>query len=365
MAKIDELFDIMVDEDASDLHLLQGQTPKLRLSGRIVPIDNWGILEQEIITPLLEDICPADMWQKFKIDLDIDFAYQKDEKSRFRSNYYWQEHGMAAVFRIIPTKILTLTDLGLPQTLRNLAHLRSGLVLVTGPTGSGKSTTLAAIINEINEVHNKYILTIEEPIEFVHPNKKSMFCQREVGQDVKSFAEGLRTATRQNCDVVLVGEMRDYETVSLALSAASMGSLVFGTLHTNSAMKTIDRVIDVFPHSQQPMARAILADSLRAVVSQLLLKKSGGGRVAVNEILLEAPGMASNIREGNIANLRNIIQIGKKRGMTMMDDAIAHSLDKGLISQEEAYAKAEDKERFDFSQAEDQESHDFAKSAVN
>lgn len=347
MAKIDQLFDIMISQGASDLHLLQGQKAKLRSSGSMIEIPSSPILDQKTIIELLREIAPDHIWEKYIHDFDVDFAYQKDQKSRFRSNYYWQQHGMAAVFRIIPTKILTLSDLGLPAVLKTFAHLRSGLVLVTGPTGSGKSTSLAAVINEINETQKKYILTIEEPIEFVHPNKKSIFCQREVGQDVKSFADGLMTAARQNVDVILVGEMRDYETVSLAITAASMGVLVFGTLHTNSTIKTVDRIIDVFPHDQQSMARSVLADSLRGICAQLLLKKREGGRVAVNEILLEAQGMASNIREGNISNLRNIIQAGKQRGMIMMDDAIMNLLDKGTITEDEAYAKAEDKERFE------------------
>jgi len=225
---------------------------------------------------------------------------------------------MAAVFRVIPTKILTLADLGLPEVLKSFAALRSGLVLVTGPTGSGKSTTLAAIIDYINDNYSRYILTIEEPIEFVHPNKRCVFCQREVGSDVHSFGEGLHTACRQDCDVILVGEMRDYETISLALSAASMGTLVFGTLHTNSAVKTIDRIIDVFPADQQGMARTMLADSLRGICAQLLLKKQGGGRIAANEILIGTTGLSASIRENNIGNIRNIIQGGKKLGMQMM-----------------------------------------------
>lgn len=346
MAKIDQLFDLMLERGASDLHLLQGQPPKIREHGQMVALAGEANISEEEMTSYLKEICAPERWTEFLERKDLDFAYEKDETFRFRANYYGQLHGFGAVFRVIPTKILTLEDLNLPEILKSFAALRSGLVLVTGPTGSGKSTTLAAIIDYINEHYSRYILTIEEPIEFVHPNKKSVFCQREVGDDVRSFGEGLHTACRQDCDVILVGEMRDYETISLALSAASMGTLVFGTLHTNSAVKTIDRIIDVFPADQQGMARTMLADSLRGICAQLLLKKQGGGRIAANEILIGTTGLSASIRENNIGNIRNIIQGGKKLGMQMMDDVLMDYQKQELISEEEAYLKAQDKNRF-------------------
>lgn len=346
MAKIDRLFDLMLERGASDLHLLQGQPPKIREHGRMVALEDEANISEQEMTAYLKEICVPERWSEFLERKDLDFAYEKDETFRFRANYYGQLHGFGAVFRVIPTKILTLEELNLPEILKSFAALRSGLVLVTGPTGSGKSTTLAAIIDYINDHYSRYILTIEEPIEFVHPNKKSVFCQREVGDDVASFGEGLHTACRQDCDVILVGEMRDYETISLALSAASMGTLVFGTLHTNSAVKTIDRIIDVFPADQQGMARTMLADSLRGICAQLLLKKQGGGRIAANEILLGTTGLAASIRENNIGNIRNIIQGGKKLGMQMMDDVLMDYQKQELISEEEAYLKAQDKNRF-------------------
>lgn len=346
MAKIDRLFDMMLERGASDLHLLQGQPPKIREHGRMVAFDGEPPIGEAEMNDYLKEICVPERWTEFLQTKDLDFAYEKDEKSRFRANYYGQLHGLGAVFRVIPTKILTLEDLHLPEILKSFAALRSGLVLVTGPTGSGKSTTLAAIIDYINDHYSRYILTIEEPIEFVHPNKNSVFCQREVGNDVPSFGAGLHTACRQDCDVILVGEMRDYETISLALSAASMGTLVFGTLHTNSAVKTIDRIIDVFPADQQGMARTMLADSLRGICAQLLLKKQGGGRIAANEILIGTTGLSASIRENNIGNIRNIIQGGKSQGMQMMDDVLADYLQRELISEEEAYLKAQDKNRF-------------------
>jgi twitching motility protein PilT len=346
MAKIDRLFDLMIASGASDLHLLQGQPPKIREHGRMVALDGEAAIDEENMISYLKEICVPERWAHFLQHHDLDFAYEKDANARFRANYYGQLHGLGAVFRIIPTKILTLEDLHLPAVLKSFAALRSGLVLITGPTGSGKSTTLAAIIDYINDTSSRYILTIEEPIEFVHPNKNSVFCQREVGTDVHSFGAGLHTACRQDCDVILVGEMRDYETISLALSAASMGTLVFGTLHTNSAVKTIDRIIDVFPVDQQGMARTMLADSLRGICAQLLLKKQGGGRIAANEILVGTTGLAASIRENNISNIRNIIQGGKNQGMQMMDDVLADYLQQELIAPEEAYLKAQDKNRF-------------------
>ena len=269
------------------------------------------------------------------------------DKARFRCNYFFQTRGMGAVFRTIPAKIKTIEQLGVPLVLKSFAQLRNGLVLVTGPTGSGKSTTLAALVDYINENSARHIVTIEEPIEFVHGNKKSVICQREVGLDVPSFSEGLRTALRQDCDVILVGEMRDLETISLAVTAAAMGTLVYGTLHTNSAVKTIDRIVDVFPASQQPQIRTMLADSLKGICAQLLLQTSDGkGRVATNEILVANTGLSATIREGNTQNIRNIIQGGRDQGMQLMDESIMGFFKAGKVSGHEAYMKAQDKTRF-------------------
>lgn len=347
MAKIDALFDVLLKQRGSDLHMLEGEKPKMRVHGHLQPISDHERLSRPDMESYLQEICDPSRWAHYLESMDLDFAYDKDEQFRFRCNYYFHMNGMGAVFRTIPTEILTLDELKLPPVLKNYGNLQSGLVLVTGPTGSGKSTTLAAIIDYINTNDSRYILTIEEPIEFVHKSKKSFFCQREVGVDSPSFVAALRDSSRQDVDVILVGEMRDHVTIALAISAAAMGSLVFGTLHTNSASKAIDRIIDVFPSEEQSKARSMLSDSLRGVCAQLLLKtKDGKGRVAANEILIGTQGLAKSIREGNIANVRNIIQGGKSNGMQLMDDVIEAYLKKGQIDGEEAYFKAQDKKRF-------------------
>ncbi|HDQ45892.1 MAG TPA: PilT/PilU family type 4a pilus ATPase [bacterium] len=347
MAKIDSLFDVLLAQEGSDLHLLEGERPKIRVHGWLKPIEKEPALTRETLQGYLEEICEPDRWARFLETMDLDFAYEKDARFRFRSNYYFHLKGMGAVFRTIPTEIQTMETLNLPPVLKTFAQLRSGLVLVTGPTGSGKSTTLAGLIDYINQTDSRYILTIEEPIEFVHQNRKSHFCQREVGVDTPSFAAALRDASRQDTDVILVGEMRDYETIALAISAAAMGTLVFGTLHTNSASKAIDRIIDVFPAEEQNKARTMLSDSLRGVCAQLLLKRKGGaGRIAANEILLATQGLSKSIREGNLSNIRNIIQAGKSNGMQLMDDVIEKYLAERIIDGEEAYFKAQDKKRF-------------------
>src|SRR5678815_3165575 len=270
-----------------------------------------------------------------------------DEKSRFRCNFLKQTNGYGAVFRLIPTRIATLEELGIPPIVKQFGDLRGGLVLVTGPTGSGKSTTLAALVDYINTNYARHIVTIEEPIEFVHHNKRSIITQREVPEHSSTFPAGLKAAMREDCDIVLVGEMRDLETVSLALTAAETGLLVFGTLHTNNARKTVDRMIDVFPADRQPQARAMLANSLRGVVAQLLLKRSDRpGRIAVNEILIANAAVAAIIREGATHKLQDIIVSGKAQGMQFMDDAIWALLEKGIVSPHEAFMKAIDKGRF-------------------
>jgi twitching motility protein PilT len=296
---------------------------------------------------MLSEVCGPHKWATFEERGDLDFAYEMDRHSRFRCNYLKQTKGYGAVFRLIPTKIATLEQLGIPPVVKEFGHLRGGLVLVTGPTGSGKSTTLAALIDYINENFSRHIVTIEEPIEFVHENKRSVITQREVPGDSESFPVALKAALREDADIVLVGEMRDLETISLALTAAETGLLVFGTLHTNNARKTVDRMVDVFPASRQAQARAMLANSLRGVLAQLLLKKAdGSGRVAVNEILIANAAVSAIIREGATQKLQDVIVSGKGQGMQFMDDAIWALLQQGIVNPHEAFMKAIDKNRF-------------------
>lgn len=343
---IDELFSVLVERGGSDLHLLEGQPAKIRRHGEVTAIQE-SPLDREMIVRLLEPICSPPAWRRFTETGDLDFAYEMDENNRFRCNFYKQLHGYGAVFRIIPTKIKTLKELGVPPIIESFGNYKSGLVLVTGPTGSGKSTTLAAVVDSINTNHARHIVTVEEPIEFVHPNKKSVITQREVPNETPSFATGLKAALREDADVVLVGEMRDLETIALALTAAETGLLVFGTLHTNNARKTVDRIIDAFPSNQQEQIRTMLANSLRAVCAQLLLKRSdGGGRLAVNEILIGNNAVASIIREGATMKLNDVLKTGKAEGMQLMDDAIEGHLKAGRIFPMEAYMKAIDKLRF-------------------
>ncbi|MBI1289894.1 PilT/PilU family type 4a pilus ATPase [bacterium] len=347
MAVIDELFDKMLGSGASDLHLSEGQPPKLRLHGEVVPITEFGLLERERFRGILREILDEKRWNVFEERGDMDFAYAYESKARFRANYNKQYAGYGAVFRTIPSKILTLEDLGAPEVLKTFGTYNSGLCLVTGPTGSGKSTTLAGVIDHINSNQARHILTIEEPIEFVHPIKRSTIVQREVGIDTRSFADGLKATSRQDLDVLLVGEMRDLETIALAVSAAETGTLVFGTLHTNSAIKTVDRIIDVFPSDQQNAIRQTLAVSLKAVCAQLLLKRKGGkGRIAAHEIMVQTLAMSNTIREGKNTMLTQIIMSNRSIGMQLMDDCIEGYLQKGLIDGEEAFMKALEKDRF-------------------
>ncbi len=344
--KIDEFFQALVDNGGSDLHLSEGQPPKIRVHGDVTPIREEPLTHEEMIE-LMEPICPPKLWKEFCEIGDADFAYEMNEQSRFRCNYMKQQRGYCCVFRLIPTKILTLEQLNVPEQIKRFGEMRSGLVLVTGPTGSGKSTTLAALIDYINTNFSRHIITVEEPIEFVHPSKKSILTQREVPNNCPSFADGLRASLREDTDIVLVGEMRDLETISLALTAAETGLLVFGTLHTNNARKTVDRIIDVFPAEQQSQARTMLAGSLRGVVAQLLMKRCDKpGRVAVNEILFATPAVSAIIREGATQKLADVIVGGKAMGMQFMDDAIWQKLQQGIVSPEEAYMKAIDKARF-------------------
>jgi twitching motility protein PilT len=346
MAYLDQFLKVIVDQGGSDLHIGEGQPPKMRKHGDIAPIRKEAVSRDEAMS-MLSEVCGPHKWEIFEERGDLDFAYEMDLHSRFRCNYLKQTNGYGAVFRLIPTKIATLEQLGIPPVVKEFGHLRGGLVLVTGPTGSGKSTTLAALIDYINENFSRHIVTIEEPIEFVHENKRSIITQREVPGDSESFPVALKAALREDADIVLVGEMRDLETISLALTAAETGLLVFGTLHTNNARKTVDRMVDVFPASRQAQARAMLANSLRGVLAQLLLKKAdGSGRVAVNEILIANAAVSAIIREGATQKLQDVIVSGKGQGMQFMDDAIWALLQPGTVTPHEAFMKAIEKNRF-------------------
>jgi twitching motility protein PilT len=346
MPIIDQYFHKLIELGGSDLHLSQGQPPKVRVHGSIKPIAD-NILDKHLMETMMREICDTRAWERYAEKGDLDFAHEMDANNRFRCNYLRQQHGYGCVFRIIPTKIASLEQLGIPPVVKEFGHMRSGLVLVTGPTGSGKSTTLAALLDYINTNFRRHIITIEEPIEFVHRNKKSIITQREVPIQTPSFADGLRAALREDADIVLVGEMRDLETISLALTAAETGLLVFGTLHTNNARKTVDRIIDVFPSDQQSQVRTMLAASLKGVVAQLLMKKADGkGRAAVNEIMVSNPAVGAIIREGATQKLYDVIIGGKAQGMQFMDEAIWQKLRDGYVTPMEAYMKAIDKNRF-------------------
>ncbi|HWY41244.1 MAG TPA: type IV pilus twitching motility protein PilT [Chthoniobacterales bacterium] len=361
MSYLDQFLRVIVEQGGSDLHIAEGEPPKMRKHGDVAPIREAPLTRDETMS-MLREICGERSWGIFDEHGDFDFAYEMDAASRFRCNYLKQTHGYGAVFRLIPTKIASLEQLGIPAVAREFAHLRGGLVLITGPTGSGKSTTLAALIDYINESLSRHIVTIEEPIEFVHDNKRSIITQREIPGDSESFSVALKAALREDADIVLVGEMRDLETVSLALTAAETGLLVFGTLHTNNARKTVDRMVDVFPAAKQPQARAMLANSLRGVLAQLLLKKAdGSGRVAVNEILIANAAVSAIIREGATQKLQDVIVSGKGQGMQFMDDAIFALLKNGTVTAHEAFMKAIDKNRFkQFLPAEEQSLGDSA-----
>ncbi len=347
MASLDKLFKILIAEGGSDLHLTEGYPPKIRVHGVVTAIEGEPVLDRKTIHDLLSGIAHKASFEAFLESGDLDFAYEMDVDSRFRCNYLKQQLGLGAVFRLIPTEIMTLEQLGIPDVVKKFADIRAGLVLITGPTGSGKSTTLAAIIDYINTNYNRHIVTIEEPIEFVHKNKQCIITQREVPTHSSTFADGLRATLREDAEIVLVGEMRDLETISLALTSAETGMLVFGTLHTNNAVKTIDRLIDVFPSDQQAQVRTMLSASIRGVVAQLLMKRCDTkGRVAVNEIMFSTPAVSAIIREGKTQKLNDVITQGGTLGMQFMDDAIWKVLQKGMISPQEAYLKAIDKGRF-------------------
>ena len=346
MAKIDAFFKLMNEQGASDLHLVAGQPPALRIVGEMERV-KYKVLDNDELKVMLYEIAPEHKVKEFEETGDIDFGYDVLGIARYRANFFMQKNGVAAVFRQIPEQIMTAEQLGLPDVISKLASLPRGLVLVTGPTGCGKSTTLAAIIDVANRTRKDHIITIEDPIEFVHKSRGCIVNQREVGLHTKTFSAALRGALREDPDIILVGELRDLETISLAIEAASTGHLVFGTLHTSSAPKTVDRIIEVFPANQQPQIRSTLSDGIRAIVAQVLFKRVGQkGRCPALEILIATPAVRNLIREGKTHQIPSMIQTGKKYGMQLLDDAIMDLLNNGWISADDAYAKANEKGKF-------------------
>ncbi len=342
---ITELLAFSNKQGASDLHLSAGMPPMIRIDGDVRRV-NVPAMEHKEVHALVYDIMSDKQRKDYEEHLEIDFSFEVPGVARFRVNAFNHSRGAGAVFRTIPTKILSMDDLGMGQVFKDIAMKPRGLVVVTGPTGSGKSTTLAAMLDFINDNKYEHILTIEDPIEFVHPPKKCLVNQREVLRDTHSFNNALRSALREDPDIILVGEMRDLETIRLALTAAETGHMVFGTLHTTSAAKTIDRVIDVFPADEKSMVRSMLSESLEAVVSQTLLKKKGGGRVAAHEIMLGTPAIRNLIREDKVAQMYSSIQTGQSIGMQTLDQCLQNLISKGLITPEIAREKAKDPEKF-------------------
>ncbi len=342
---ITELLAFSVQHNASDLHLSSGVSPMIRVDGDVRRI-NIPALADKDVNSLVYDIMNDTQRKDYEQNLEVDFSFEVPNLARFRVNAFNSNRGPAAVFRTIPSEVLTLDDLGAPDIFKTISDNPRGLVLVTGPTGSGKSTTLAAMVDYINQNKHHHILTIEDPIEFVHDNKSSLVNQREVHRDTHSFSNALRSALREDPDVILVGELRDLETIRLAMTAAETGHLVFGTLHTTSAPKTIDRIIDVFPGEEKAMVRSMLSESLRAVISQTLLKKIGGGRVAAHEIMIGVPAIRNLIREDKIAQMYSSIQTGASIGMQTMDQCLTNLVNRGIVTNTAAQAKAQDKTQF-------------------
>ena len=347
-AQIDGLFRLMVESGASDLHLMVGTPPLVRKDGGMKPLDPAApVLDGELVTRLLDPIMPEKNKVEFSEKHDTDFAYEVPGLARFRANIFMDRKGKGAVFRVIPSKILTAEQLGLSEAILRLCKLNKGLVLVTGPTGSGKSTTLCAMIDYVNSTRNDHIITIEDPIEFVHENKLCAINQREVHNHTSSFKAALRAALREDPDIILVGELRDLETVAIAIETAETGHLVFGTLHTSTAASTVDRVIDQFPADRQAQIRVMLSESLKGVISQTLCKKIGGGRVAALEVLIVTSAVSNLIREGKTFQIQSMMQVGKAIGMVTLNDALFDLVTKKLISPEEGYGKALDKPGMD------------------
>lgn len=342
---ITELLAFCAKQKASDLHLSAGLPPIIRVDGDIRRV-NVPAMEHKEVHALVYDIMNDKQRRDYEEFLEVDFSFELPGLARFRVNAFNHNRGAGAVFRLIPSLVLTLDELGMGEVFRNLAMMQRGLILVTGPTGSGKSTTLAAMIDYVNERKNAHILTIEDPIEFVHESKKCLVNQREIYRDTLGFSEALRSALREDPDIILVGELRDLKTIRLALTAAETGHTVFGTLHTTGAAKTIDRIVDVFPAEEKPMVRSMLSESLQGVVSQMLLKKEGGGRIAAHEIMLTTPAIRNLIREDKTAQMYSAIQTGAVHGMQTMDQSLKQLIAQGLISKEVAREKAKQPESF-------------------
>ncbi len=346
MARIDAFFRLMAEQKASDLHLASGNPPMLRINGELIRVEH-EIFDDETLKGLVYEIAPEQKIKIFEETGDVDFGYEIPNYARYRVNFMNQRMGISAVFRLIPSKILTLRDLNLPPILEKFALLKKGLIVVTGPTGSGKSTTLAAMMDYANLKRHDHIITVEDPIEFVHQSQQCLINHREVGVHTQSFAAALRGALREDPDIILVGEMRDLETIELALTAAATGHLVFGTLHTSSAPKTVDRIIDVFPTNQQSQVRTTLSESLRGVVAQTLCRRvDKPGRCAALEILVVDTAVGNLIREGKTHQIPGMIEVGKKKGNQPMDDALMVLLQEGKIAAEEAYEKASNRKKF-------------------
>ncbi len=347
MAEIDKFFNYMVENNISDLHISSGSRPLFRQFGELKPASDQ-ILTHDVVKKLLYEILNEEQTQVFDERNDLDFAHELTGLARFRVNYFMQQRGMSGAFRLIPTTVKSLDTLGFPEILKSFAALARGLVLVTGPTGCGKSTTLAAMVDHINKTRSDHIVTIEDPIEFVHTSDQCLIHHRQVGIHTKSFSGALRASLREDPDIIMLGEMRDLETIELAITAAETGHLVFATLHTSSAPKTIDRVIDAFPAGQQAQIRTMLSESLKGIVCQQLLKRTDKpGRVAALEILVVNTAVSNLIREGKIFQIPSVIQTGKQLGMQMLDTAIMKYYKDGVISAEEAYYKSNDKQQFE------------------
>ena len=343
--RIENLLRIVVERKASDLHIAVGSPPMIRVDGEIERV-KWRALTESDYENLLGPITPPNLWDDWHVTGDTDFAYSMGDQARFRVNLFKQEHGSGAVLRMIPPRVLTIEDLGIPPQVAAVGRLPRGLILITGPTGSGKSTTLAALLDWINRTRALHIVTIEDPVEFVHTSNKSIITHRELGPDTPSFTSALKAALREDPDVILVGELRDLETMTMALHAAETGLLVFGTLHTNSAAKAIDRLVDGFPSEEQEQVRTVLSDVLKGVIAQVLLRKKGGGRIAGFEVLRGSPALANAIREGKMATINSLIQTGKSAGMIGMDQYLADLVAQGEVEFAEAHDKSLDKDNF-------------------
>jgi twitching motility protein PilT len=342
-AELEELLTLIFDMKASDLHICVGSPPLVRHDGEIQPLAGRAVLTSADAERMLWPIAPERSRDEFKRRSDTDFAYEIAGVARYRCNFFRDRKGMGGVFRVIPTQIITAEEMGLSKEILQLCHLSKGLVLVTGPTGSGKSTTLCALIDHINRTRTDHIITVEDPLEFVHENKKCLINQRQVGDHTSSFKDALRAALREDPDIVLVGEMRDLETMAMAIETAETGHLVFGTLHTSSAPSTVDRIIDQFPADRQAQIRVMLAESLKGVISQMLCKKIGGGRVPVLEVLIGIPSVSNLIRESKVFQIPSIMQTGKKYGMCLMNESFTDLVKRKIVDPQEAYAKALDK----------------------